>query len=147
MESDRRVVWGNFIPGDINWKRHFKTVSKLEFGGEGSGGEIVHFGVLTAPIHDLIACKCPTIPKPGQSSHSRRGEKLRKFRRIKYLGTLYKKVCRQILWYILSRSWQNWFVKWRPIGGQPWHCFSTSLNGFEKYERELNKKFELKFCF
>ena len=34
MESDQRVVWGNFIPGNINcsrgWERHFKTVFKVK---------------------------------------------------------------------------------------------------------------------
>ena len=96
MESDRRVFGGNFIAGGggincSNWKRHLKTVSKLRVGGWGSGGEIVHFRILTAPIHDLIASKCPTIPKPGQTSHRRRGENLRKFRRIKYMGTWFKR--------------------------------------------------------
>ena len=35
--------------------------------------------------------------------------------------------------------WQNWFVKWPPIAGRPWHCFSTSLNGFQKLDKDWKK--------
>ena len=95
----KKTISGRNLGMIVRWKATKGLFEAILFRGTLTGKDVSKvkswgkrwrnrpFWILTAPIHDLIACKCPTIPKPGQTSHRRRGENLRKFRRIIYMET------------------------------------------------------------